>query len=206
MTAPWAGDNVPVPMLNDDDYADFAGLDLDWFLSTGGATIRDFLGWQPAPPQTETVWADITGDGTIMLPTRYLTAVSSVTPTYPGAVAISDHAYEWDQRGWINFRAHGFAPNPSSADLWPIDTARLFDAYPKRDRRMIVTFTHGYESLPYAVAQVAYELVMRAMEKPAGISPAIQAGPYRFQFNELGMVLSDDQKNRLSHYALPGLR
>jgi hypothetical protein len=209
MTAPWAGDNaaggvVAPPLLNDDDYNDFASLDLDWFLSAVGKTIRDFLGWHLAPSITETLWVDQCGDGTILLPTRHLTGVTSVTPTFPGATAISSTAYQWDRRGWIDFHPYGFAPNPSSA--WPIDTVHLFDAYPKRDRRVIVEFTHGYPNLPYSVAEVGNELVMRAMEKPSGVANQVQAGPFRFAFNEFGIVMSEDQKSRLSQYKLPGVR
>ena len=98
--------------------------------------------------------------------------------------------------------SYGFAPNPASANLWPIDTVRLFDAYPKQAKRMIVEFTHGFANLPYDVAQVAYELVTYVLEKPAGVAKEIQAGPYRYQFNTFGMVLNDDQKNRLDHYKL----
>lgn len=213
MSAPSAGDNnaggvTAPPLLNADDYSTFSSLDASWFLSAAGDTIRDYLGWHCAPVITQTLWVDLCADGTILLPTRHLTGVTSVTPTTPNASPLSQHSYTWDERGWINLKSgrYGFAPAPNSADLWPIDTARLFDAYPKRDRRMIVEFTHGWANLPYPVAEVAYELVMRVREKPAGVAKDVQAGPYRYQFGEFGMVLSEDQKNRLAHYALPGLR
>lgn len=213
MSQPFAGDNMvggitPPPLLSDDDYSDFAGLDTDWYLSAAGSTVRSFLGWHCAPSVTETRYVDMTGDGTILLPTRHLTGVTSVTPPWSGATAIASTCYHWDDRGWITFknRGFGFAPNPSSADLWPIDTVRLFDAYPKRERRMVVEFTHGWPNLPYPVAEVSYELVMRMMEKPAGVAEAVQAGPYKFNFQEFGCVLSDDQKNRLAPFKLAGAR
>jgi hypothetical protein len=76
----------------------------------------------------------------------------------------------------------------------------LFDAYRKHNHRMVITFTHGYDVLPPTVQSVAFEMVMRALEKPAGVASEVQAGPYRYKFNEFGFVLSPDQKNRLARY------
>jgi hypothetical protein len=214
MSAPVAGENpdysgtdIP-PLLNSTDYATFSGLSQDWFISAAGVTVRNFLGWHVAPNVTETLYCDMTGDGTIFLPSRYVTAVASVTPPWPGAPAVASGAYYFDQRGWITLlpMSYGYAPSPATGMLWPIDTVRLFDAYPKNNRRMIVEFSHGYENLPFPVAEVAYELVMRAMEKPAGVATDVTAGPYQYKFQEFGMVLSDDQKNRLASYKIPSVR
>lgn len=198
--------NAP-PLLNDDDFADFNSLDQNWFLAAAGETIRNYVGWHIAPSLTQTQLCDLTGDGTILLPSMYVTDVTSVTPPWPGASAISSGSYVVHQGGWISFKpyTYGFAPTPASADLWPIDTTRLFDAYPKHNRRLSVTFTHGYTTLPYPVAEVAYELAMRVMEKPAGVATEVNAGPYHYVFQEFGIVLSEDQKNRLNHYALPSI-
>jgi hypothetical protein len=47
---------------------------------------------------------------------------------------------------------------------------------------------------------------MRTLEKPAGVASQVQAGPYKFVFNEFGLVLSEDQKKRLAKYRLPAVR
>jgi hypothetical protein len=200
-------ERVP-PLLDKDNYATFASLDLDYFLGLAGSRIREFCGWHIWPSLTHTRFCDMTGDGTILLPTRHATAVVSVTPTWAGATVVDPSSYALDQRGWISFTPfqYGFAPTPASTSLWPIDTVRLFDAYKKHDMRMQVTFTHGYDTIPDTVQGVAHELVMRVLEKPSGIASEVNAGPYRFKFNEFGFVLSEDQKNRLSHYKLPGIR
>lgn len=212
MTAPDAGINpvgassgptqIP-PLLSVDDYATFSSLDVEWFTAAAGEVIRNYCQWHIAPSIEETVWCDVLGDGRIYLPTMYLTGVTSVKPTWPNAPTL--HGFQWDQRGWVSFRnyGYGFGPNPANTDLAPIDTVRLFDAYPKHNKRMIVEFTHGYASLPYPVAAVASELAMRAIEKPAGAANKVSAGPYQFSFLELGLVLSEDQKNRLQPYAIP---
>lgn len=198
--------NDPVPpLLNKDDYGTFADLDLDYFLAAAGDRVRRYLGWHVYPSLTTTGVYDMSGDGTIMLPTRNLTDVTAVSPAWNSEQTIS--GYHWDQRGWISLsaRGYGFAPTPASVSLWPIDTVRMFDAYPKHQKRVQVTFTHGFEAMPPAVAEVGYELAMRAMEKPAGVASQVQAGPYNFKFSEFGLVLSDDQKNRLAFYKIPGI-
>jgi hypothetical protein len=208
MSTPFPGENDPVPaLLSDDDYGTFASLDTDYFLAAAGDRIRQYLGWHLFPSLTTTRLCYLSGDGTILLPTRHLTAVVQVSPPWPGASAIDETAYTFDERGWISFlpMSYGFAPTPTSADLWPLDTVRLFDAYRKHEARMNVTFTHGYSQIPPTVAAVGYELVMRALEKPAGVAQQVQAGPYQFRFGEFGLVLTNDQKNRLSQYMLPSL-
>jgi hypothetical protein len=198
----------PIPqLLSDGDYTKFATLDITQFLQAAGDRIREFCGWHIYPEITTCGKYELTGDGTIMLPTTKLTGVTSVTPPYPNATAISSDSYFVDDRGWIDFTpySYGFAPSPASVNLWPIDTIRLFDAYPKHNRRMSVTFTHGYNCVPSVVSEVGYELLMRTLEKPAGVASQVQAGPYKFVFQQFGMILSDEQKNRLAKYRLPAV-
>jgi hypothetical protein len=207
-TAAYTGENDAVPaLLSHDDYATFASLDLDYFLNAAAERIRDFCEWHVFPVLTHTKFCDMSGDGTIMLPSTHVVNVVSITPPWPAADVLNPSTYFVDERGWISFTPYqyGFAPSPATANLWPIDTVRLFDAYPKHNKRMLVTFTHGYEKLPATVQEVAFELVMRALEKPAGVASQVQAGPYRYVFGEFGMVLSEDQKNRLTKYRLIGV-
>jgi hypothetical protein len=202
--AAYSGENDPVPpLLNHDDYGTFASLDLDYYLGLASDRIRDFCDWHIFPSLTHTVYCDLTGDGTIFLPTTHATQVVSVTPSWPGACAVDSCSYFLDKESSVirfNAYGYGFAPTPNSASLWPIDTVRLFDAYPKHFRKMLVTFTHGYNTIPPTVQGVAFEMLMRALEKPAGVASQVQAGPYRFVFNEFGFVLSEDQKNRLAKH------
>jgi hypothetical protein len=206
-TAAYTGENDPIPgLLSRDDYATFQSLDLDYFLIAAAERIREFCGWHIFPSLTHTKYVNIDGDGTIMLPTTHVTNVITVSEPWPGGVTLDPSTYWFDERGWINFTPfqYGFAPTPATSSLFPIDTVRLFDAYPKHNRRVLVTFTHGYSVLPQTVQTVAFELVMRALEKPAGVASEVQAGPYRYKFGEFGFVLSSDQKNRLMHYRRPG--
>jgi hypothetical protein len=205
-TPPSEGQPVP-SLLTDQDYTKFATLDIQSFLTAAGERIREYCGWHIYPELTTQGKYDLSGDGTIMLPTTHLTGVSCVSPPYPDANPIAEGSYFWDERGWISFTPYqyGFAPTPASVNLWPIDTVRLFDAYPKHNLRLNVTFTHGYPTVPSVVAEVGYELLMRTLEKPAGVASQVQAGPYKFVFQEFGLILSDDQKNRLAKYRLPAV-
>jgi hypothetical protein len=203
-TATYTGENDPVPaLLSHDDYATFSSLDLDFFLLTAAERIRNYCGWHIFPVLTHTAFCDMTGDGTITIPTTHLINIVSIAPTWPpGAAVLDPSTYVADVRGWVSFNSYryGFAPTPNTAMLWPIDTVRLFDAYPRYNQVMVATYTHGFAALPLTVQEVAFELVMRTLEKPAGIASEVQAGPYRYKFLEFGMVLSEDQKGRLRKY------
>jgi hypothetical protein len=205
--AQYTGEDDAIPaLLSHDDYSTFQALDLDFFLTAAAERIRHFCHWHIFPVLTHTKYCDVSGDGTIMLPTTHALNVVSIVQPWPGGTLVDSSSYWLDERGWINFTPYqyGFAPTPNSSLLFPIDTVRLFDAYPKHNRRMIVTFTHGYSELPITVQEVAFELVMRTLEKPAGVASEVQAGPYRYKFNEFGLVLSEDQKSRLMSYRRPG--
>jgi hypothetical protein len=208
MSSPQPGENDAVPaLLNLSDYSTFASVDADTFIAAAGDRIREYCGWHIYPSLTSTAICQLSGDGTILLPTLYLTSVVSLAPPWPDAPTIDASAYHFSTDGLISFNPmqYGYGPTPASANLWPIDTMRLFDAYPKHLRNMTVTFTHGYTQIPPTVAAVGYELAMRAMEKPAGVASSVTAGPYSYRFGEFGFVLSDDQKKRLSYYRLPGI-
>jgi hypothetical protein len=49
------------------------------------------------------------------------------------------------------------------------------------------------------------QLCMRTLEKPSGIATATRFGPYSFEFMELGMYLTETQKNRIGSHKLPAI-
>lgn len=93
--------------------------------------------------------------------------------------------------------------------------ASMFDVYPegfiqyrsmlgRRGRNLNVTvdFTHGYAELPNPVAEVGFELTATVLEKASGVVTDMTRGPTKLSFKEFGVVLSDDQKNRLGPYTI----
>lgn len=171
------------PLLNPTDFARFQTKDQDWFLGAVGETIRDFLGWHLFPVISVTNWqARIGNKGIIMLPTLNLVSVQRIV--YDDAPnVLHDSMFEVHTEGWIQYL--------------PMLGRR------GRGMRVTVDFTHGYEEIPKAVAEVGYELTARTMEKPAGVVTDMQRGPTKLTFQEFGVVLSEDQKDRLGPYTLP---
>lgn len=167
-------------LLNPTDFGKFKSKDQDWFLGVVGDTIRDFCGWHIFPVISETnIEAKIGNNGIVMLPTLNLVSVEEVRV---GDVAIT--GYQW---------------NASTAGYLTLMTRR------GRNLPVLVDMTHGYEALPKAVAEVGYELTATVLEKPAGVVTEMQRGPTSMTFKEFGVVLSDDQKNRLGPYTVTRL-
>jgi hypothetical protein len=166
------------PLLNPVDFAKFQAKDQDWFLGAVGDTIRDYCGWHIAPEISVTdVPAIIGNHGIIMLPTLNLVSIEG-------------------------FRLNGAELSP---EVWQAYSGGYIEYYGYAGRRargheVWVDMTHGFTELPKAVAEVGYELTGRVLEKPAGIVTDMQRGPTRMTFGEFGVVLSDDQKNRLGPY------
>lgn len=169
------------PLLNPTDFASFRAKDPTWFLGAVGETIRDYCGWHIWPIISTVNYQTIIGNkGIIMLPTLKLVSVEQLVYDPPNVLDTS--MFRIHEEGWIEFRG------------W----------LGRRGRNLSLTvdFTHGYEDIPKAVAEVGYELTARTMEKPAGVVKHMTRGPTDIDFLEFGAVLSDDQKARLGPYTL----
>jgi hypothetical protein len=184
------------PLLNSDDLASFQASDPNWFLSAVGDTIRNFCQWHIFPSVTVTEEVPIQPDGTVMLPSLYVTDVATVTID---GLETDPSTYHWHQAGYIRrFRQQYF-----EWPLWPLESEQPFREYPSPlARHAEVTYTHGYSTLPLTVAAVGMELANRAMELPSGVATQISSGPYTISMGALGIVLTDDQRRRLGPFTL----
>ena len=87
----------------------------------------------------------------------------------------------------------GFYAGPEHADmqtwLWPFGIP------------ITVTYSHGYDTVPSLVKQVALELAVSAYLNPA-MAVTQTAGPYSSTYTaqQVGMSLSDEQESRLDNY------
>lgn len=166
------------PLLNSTDYGLFKTKDQAWFLGAAGETVRDYCGWHIAPIKVVTDVPGVIGNhGIIMLPTLNLVSIEGL-------------------------RLNGAELNP---DVWQAFSGGYIEYYGyagrrARGQRVWVDMTHGFETLPKAVAEVGYELTGRTLEKPTGVVKHMTRGPTDIDFLEFGAVLSDDQKSRLGPY------
>jgi len=182
------------PLLDPVDYARFAGLDQDWFLGVAGQVIRDYCDWHIWPVVSETdVACPVSPKGKIILQSLHVVSVESIT--FAGNT-LSPEDYTVHKAGWIQW-------NP----FYAVNIASIAPEYvwPTSVDWVQVSFTHGFDTVPTPVEEVGFEIVMRAMEKPAGIAKELVVGPYRASFGEFGTTLSDEQKCKLAPYALQGI-
>jgi hypothetical protein len=171
---------VTGPLLNTTDFAKFQAKDPSWFLGAVAETITDYCGWHIFPVVSVTgVRAQIGAAGIIMLPTLNLVSVKQIVWE---TTVLDPMTYDEHDSGWIEILG---LPGRQAQSAW-----------------VTVDFTHGYDEVPKAVAEVGYELASRTIEKPAGVVTDMTRGTTRLKFQEFGAVLSDDQKNRLQPYTL----
>lgn len=184
-------------LLNSTDLASFEASDSDFFLAAAGETVRwDICQWHIYPSITETRTVTVQPDGTIMLPSLYVTDVQSVTLD---GLALDPSTYQVYQCGYIRRYTQQYFQWP----LWPLDSEQRFREYPSElARHAVVTFTHGYPTIPVAVNAVALELASRAMEMPSGVATELGAGPNTIKLGPLGIVPTDEQRRRLGPYTL----
>jgi hypothetical protein len=173
---------MPIAPLVADDDSDLAGWqsgDQSVYLRMVMAEIRKYCGWHIAPSVVVTdkrCW--LGARGLIMLPSTYVTAVDQVT--IDGQVMVADQDYFWDEpKPWIHRRQLS----------WP------------RDRFALIDFEHGHNECPLDVKAVIFEVLATAMELPASNASRVQTMQYSFTLNpDIGVALSDTQKNRLGRY------
>jgi hypothetical protein len=193
----------------DPDWEAFQAGDPEYLLRVTGTTLRTYCGWHLYPSLTETLdKLPIGTAGRIMLPSLYVTDVASVAiqfnPQQEFAVQDPD-TYTWFQQGYILpigqafwgsqwYSGFYYEPGP---DFMPVANAGLAS----------VTFTHGYDTLPDDIKQVAYELTAwSGLIKTGGEVKEVASPGFRLMLSgNPGMNLNTEQKNRLAPYRIPGV-
>jgi hypothetical protein len=229
----------PLLLVTDPDWAKAQANDPEWVLRSVGETIRSYCGWHIAPSITEVLTKlEIGSNGILMLPSLYVTDVAEVlfyqyrdAPYYPSppysepvnppysdvrGTVLDPRGYRWFENGYIEPAG---APYVSSWGYLPNTTGGYAS----------VTLTHGYESVPEDIKQVAYELAAATIALgggdsgsgggigmlPGGIktiaSPGFSltlggSGSGSADGSNMGMNLNADQKARLANYRIGGVR
>lgn len=166
-------------LLTQEQFTRFQNKEPQWFLDAVAETITDYCHWHIAPVKAETNHvASVGGNGIVLLPSLHVVRVDALRLN--GSV-VDPTLYDVHEEGWIEFT--GFLKPP-------------------RKLSVSVDFTHGYGTTPNAVAEVGFELAATVLEKASGIVTDLTRGPTVMKFKEFGVVLSENQEDRLNSYRL----
>lgn len=164
-----------------------------FIVRSAGEIVRDYCGWHISPSIAETIGkVRIGGQGIIMLPSRYVTAVSSLTITSPAGDVLLDGTtdYDWYQSGYIE----------AKTPLWRYGYGQYGHSTPGLAS---VALEHGYDECPLPVKSVVFELMQTASVETAGNVKAIASPGYHIQWGNLdGATLNAGQISRLSKYRI----
>ena len=207
VSAPPRDNYPPLCDPNDPDWASFQAQDPNYFLAVAGARIRKYCGWRIYPNDTNTIdKLRVRSNGRIMLPSLYVTGVSSVSiqTGVDTDVVLDPDMYEWFATGyiqplglgtgwwWGSYSGYYYGPDTPAYLPW------LNFGY------ATVTFTHRYPAVPADVKAVAYELAEVAAEMTAGNVSGITTPGYQLTLTRnAGLNLNSEQMDRLSPYRLP---
>jgi hypothetical protein len=198
-------------LLSSTDYTNYTSGNLTWYMNKVGSVIRDVCRWHLYPNLTVTSQLlNVEADGTIMLPSLYVTNVASVTALQWVAgvqtqVPLTTAQYFWQAPG----SGSGFTINNTYIKiLQPIALTEtpqvLIDWQPPAVVQALVTYTHGYSALPEPVNVVGMELLTRALDErslPSNYT-ALSAGPFHASIAEPGLLLTEQQLRMLGPYTL----
>jgi hypothetical protein len=121
--------------------------------------VRDFCGWHVAPSRTETITLDGSGTAILLLPSTYVTAISSITEN---GVVVSSAYYSWSENGLVE---------------------KLYGAWTWKRRAIQVTLTHGYTTCPAAIRREVARLAAASYANPAPLDELSQLAlrPYEIK-------------------------
>lgn len=111
------------------------------------ATVRDYCGWHIAPSREQTVTFSAPTGPRLMLPSLYVTAVSSVL--VDGVAQVEDTDFRVHQNGWVERLSVG--------SYWSGDV-------------ISVTFTHGYATPPASVTAAVQTIAQNAIGTVGGLT------------------------------------
>lgn len=151
------------------------------------ATVRGYCGWHIAPSRTDTLTIHSATRQGLILPTLYLTDVSSVLV---GSTAVDVSAVRWTTSGMVE------RPGWGSLDGY----------WSWTDRSVVtITFTHGYDKLPADVRAVALALADGGASSAGGRVKQVGAVAYDFSGPSSSGDVLDAHRGILDRYRLPRL-
>ncbi len=151
--------------------------------------VRDYCGWRVAKSASETAVVPSRGGGRIFLPSLHVTDITSIM--------VKGEAVDLDEVDW------------SAAGVIEL----LHGRWPRTQRGITVTFTHGYSACPGGVMKAIAAMASRGILVPAGgiaSEGAIGQNVVYSRRSAGGMVAGgmfvDDELERLDQYRLAGSR
>lgn len=141
--------------------------------------IRDYCGWHVAPVIEATLTLDGTGTDTVLLPSRRVVEVDSVTVN---GTQLGVDDYEWSTDGLLRRRGR---------------------PWPDRYRAITVELKHGFESMA-VLADIVASITARVRMDPTGALANQRAGTQYVGFTpgSAGGGLMQSEKARLAPYKL----
>lgn len=168
------------------DFATFIGRDLTAAdtatasqaldLATGYIQART---GQTISSATETVTLDGIGYGLLALPEIPVTAVASVV--VEGLTWVNDTDYYWTRKGIIRQRRRWWGYRP---------------------RSVVVTYTHGYSTIPEDIRRLCLKLAQTMYENPGNVKSE-SIGDYSVAYGAVESNLNEDDKATLAYYSIP---
>lgn len=156
-------------------------------MAAATSLVQAYCGWHVAPVKTDDeLTLDGPGRQLLLLPSLHVTAITSVVDD--GVTLDPATEYEWSASGMVI---------RTSPDNRCIPFTRKF-------RSIVVTLTHGYETMPGDVQAVIERLASRGASNGGGYT---QVGQVRVATGTdgapLGLSLTDQDKADLGPYRLP---
>jgi hypothetical protein len=124
--------------------------------------VRDYCGWHIAPSRTETLTLDGTGTAILLLPTVYVTAITSIVENGVTILGTPNYGYTWSEGGLVE---------------------RIGAYWTWKRRAISITLTHGYPVCPASVRREVARLAAASYATPAPLSQESQTAlrPYQLR-------------------------
>jgi len=173
------------PIVVPGDLTAYQAGDAQSLIDQATADVRRYCQWHVTPSiANDSVTLDGSGNGTQILPSLHVTAITSVT--YDGTLLTADD-YTWSPIGVIEYVPRG--PYFANVCHWSSGLGKV-----------VVVMTHGFDEAP-DLAGVILALASRSIGNPNRLTRT-QAGPFADQY-EVGSGFTASELATLDRYRLP---
>lgn len=156
-------------------------MDSQYWLHAAQAAVRAYCGWHIAPKIDDVLTADAEGGRTLLVPSKKINSVSSITLDGQELLGRCD----WSEDGIIQLRS---------------------GRWPDRLQAVSITLNHGYDPQEVAhIQQLIMHIARRARSQPAVQSQSVNGSSmtaWGTGGNPLGIPLLDTEKAMLDTYRL----
>jgi hypothetical protein len=165
-------------------------------LSLASDTVRAYIGQEITSVEDDEITLDGTGTTLVLLPELPVTEISSVVED--GLDLTEDEDYYWSAQGEV-IRVEPRWEGITRVERPYESLKRVERRWLKKPRAVVITYSHGYATVPGPVKAATLALAGRIIDSPSGVKQET-IGAYSVTYSSGTPTLADNEARLLDQY------